>query len=82
MLNGERQISAVEAKEIEAAHLKWCADKARSNAAENEAIFREMRAALVAMEQTDPEFYRPHVEAVRDILLQFGHGSGEGRIQD
>lgn len=82
MLYGERYPSIDEAREIEAAHLKWCADKARQNAAENKALFREMRSALAAMESSDPEFYRPHIECVREMLVQFGHQTRENGTQD
>lgn len=74
MLYGERRPDAEEAKQIEAAHLRYCAEKVKANAAENEAIFHSMRSALAAMEASDAEFFRPHVEAVRELLFQLGNG--------
>ena len=82
MIYGERLPSAEEAKEIEAAHLKYCAEKVRQNAAENEALFQQMRSALAAMEESDAEFYRPHIEALGELLLQRRDQSRENGVQD
>ena len=70
MLYGERQPTVDEAKEIEAAHLKHCAEKIEANRDENTRLFNSMRQALAAMEASDPEFYKPHIEAMRDVLLR------------
>lgn len=56
LLYGERSPSLEEARQIEAAHLKYCAERIHANAAENAALFREMQSALTAMEESDPEF--------------------------
>ena len=77
MLHGERKPSFEEAREIEAAHLKFCAEKLHANQAENVALFREMQSALAAMEASDPEFYRSHIEAVSQLLIQRRHQAGE-----
>ena len=82
ILNGERQIDVEEAKQIEAAHLKYCAEKVRQNAAENAALFEQMRAALVAMEAVDAEFFSKDIEAVGELLLQRRHQTRETGIQD
>jgi hypothetical protein len=82
ILNGERQIDVDEAKEIEAAHLKFCAERVKQNAAENRALFLQMRAALVAMQISDEEFYRPHIEAVGKLLLQRRDQAGENGVED
>ena len=70
LLYGERRPTWQEAREIEAAHLKFCAERIRANEAENAALLSSMRAALAAMEASDPEFFEPHIEAMREILLQ------------
>ena len=77
MLYGERCPSLDEAREIEAGHLKFCAEKLLENRAENETLMASMRSALAAMETSDPEFYRPHIESVGAMLLQRGHQAGE-----
>ena len=77
MLYGERSPTIEEAKQIEAAHLKYCAERIRANAAENETLFREMRSALAAMEASDPDFFQPHIEAVRQLLFQRRDQAGE-----
>lgn len=74
LLHGERRPTLEEARQIEAAHLKFCAEKVEANRRENECLFQSMRAALAAMEASDPEFYRPHIEAMRGMLLQLGCG--------
>lgn len=70
LLYGERRPTWQEAREIEAAHLKFCAERIRANEAENAALLSSMRAALAAMEASDAEFFEPHIEAMRTILLQ------------
>jgi hypothetical protein len=82
MLYGERTPSLDEAKQIEAAHLRYCAERINANAAENASLLREMQSALAAMEACDPEFYRPHVEAVRELLLQRWGQAGENGDKD
>jgi len=82
MLYGERVPNAEEAKQIDAAHLKYCADRIKQNAAENDALFREMRTALEAMESSDPEFYGPHIQAVRELLFQRWNQTGETGDKD
>ena len=77
ILEGVRKIDLDEAAEIEAAHLKWCAEKVEANRDENRKLFDAMRKSIEAMEQGDSEFYRPHIEAVRDLLLQHGNVSGQ-----
>jgi len=70
ILYGERRPTVEEVKEIEAAHLRYCAERMRANATENEALLSSMRSALAAMEASDPEFFGPTLEAVRSILFQ------------
>jgi len=82
LLYGERRPTVDEAKQIEAAHLRYCAERIRANAAENETLLSSMRAALAAMEAADPEFFRPHVEAVGAMLLQRGHQASETGDED
>lgn len=82
MLYGERRPSVDEAREIEAAHVRYCAEKVRQNAAENEALFQQMRSALAAMQESDPDFYGPHIEAVRNILFPNGDMGSQNRSKD
>jgi hypothetical protein len=70
LIYGERRPSLDEAREIEAAHLKYCAEKILENRAENASLLSSMHAALAAMESSDPEFYRAHIEALGAMLLQ------------
>lgn len=77
LLYRERAPSLEEAKQIEAAHLKYCAERINANAAENASLLREMQSALAAMEQSDPEFFEPTLEAVRQLLFQRWNQSGE-----
>lgn len=70
LLYGERRPSLEEAKQIEAAHLRWCAEKIDANRRENAALFDTMRKAIAAMEASDPEFYGPQIQAVGELLLR------------
>jgi hypothetical protein len=76
LLHGERQPSLAEAKDIEAAHLLWCAQQVEANRRENLQLYQSMRSALAAMEAGDAEFYRPHIEALRQLLLRGRSASG------
>ena len=82
LIYGERTATAEETKQIEAAYLKCCAERVKRNEAANDALFREMRSALAAMEASDPDFFGPHIEAVRDLLFQPRNGAGEGGNTD
>jgi hypothetical protein len=82
MLYRERRPSVEEAQEIEAAHLRWCAERVEANRAESQKLFVAMREAIAAMEASDPEFYAPHLDAVRELLLQGGNGRSQGRSED
>jgi hypothetical protein len=82
MLYGARQPTYQEAREIEAAHLKFCAERIRQNAAENEALLSSMRSAVAAMEACDPAFFEPHLLAMREILLQRRSQAAEGEGLD
>ena len=77
LLYGERNATLDEAREIEAAHIKYCAEKLHANRAENEALLQQMRSALAAMEQSDPEFFSAHIEALGQLLLQRRGQAGE-----
>lgn len=81
LIYGERKPTAQEAKEIEAAHVRYCAERIEANRDENTKLFAAMRQALEAMEKTDPEFYRPHIEAVSDILLRSRNVAGEKIVE-
>jgi hypothetical protein len=72
LLYQERRPTLDEAKQIEAAHLKHCAEKVIANAAENEALLSSLRSAVAAMETSDPDFFREHIEAAGEILLRRG----------
>lgn len=78
-LYGERKPTLDEAKQIEAAYLRVCAEGIRVNNAENERLFASMRAALSAMEAGDSEFYGPYIEAMRHILVRGGDMAREDR---
>jgi hypothetical protein len=76
LLHGEQRPSLEEAKEIEAAHLKHCAEKIERNRAETIKLFNTMRASIAAMEASDPEFYEPHIAMVREALFSDGNTGG------
>lgn len=82
LLYDNRRPTLDEAREIEAAHLKFCAERIRANAAENEALLSSMRSALAAMENCDPAFFQPHLDAMREILLQRRSQAAEGEGLD
>ncbi|MFT3987209.1 hypothetical protein [Aestuariivirga sp.] len=82
LLYGERQPSLEEAKQIEAAHIKHCAQKIEANRDENRRLYDAMREALSAMEATDPDFYRPHIEAVGEMLLRGRNAAGQAGTED
>jgi hypothetical protein len=73
LIYGERKPTVDELKQIDAAHLRYCAEKVTANARENEALFSSIRTALAAMEASDPDFFRPHIEAVGELLIQLGN---------
>lgn len=86
LMYGERRPTWEEAHEIEAAHLKFCAERIELNARENSALLRELRSALAAMEASDPDFFEPTIKAVGEMLLQrwaqaLEHG-GQDRGED
>lgn len=70
LLHGERKPTLEEAKQIEAAHFKWCAEQVKANRDANEQLFKSMREALDAMERTDAEFFGPHIEEMRQLIFQ------------
>lgn len=82
LLYRERRPSLDEAREIEAAHLKFCAERILENRAENETLMASMRSALAAMEASDPEFFEPTIKAVGEILLQRRDQASEPVNQD
>lgn len=73
MLDGTRRIDAAEAKQIELAHVKYCAEQIEANRVENAKLFASMRSAIAAMEASDPEFYGPHIEALGADMLRRGN---------
>jgi hypothetical protein len=81
LIYGERKPTVQEVKEIEAAHVKYCAERIEANRDENAKLFAAMRHAIEAMEKTDPDFYRPHIEAVGDILLRGRNVAGEKIVE-
>ena len=82
LIYGERKPTIEEIKQIEAAHLKYCAEKVGANRDENRKLFDAMRRSIEAMEQGDAEFYGPQIEAVRDILFRNGNAIGETGSED
>ncbi len=74
LLNGERRPSLDEAREIEAAHLKYCAEQIEVNRAANAKLFDTMQQSIAAMQTSDPDFYRPHIEALGETLLRLRNG--------
>lgn len=82
LIYGERNATLDEAREIEAAHIKYCAEKLHANRAENAALLQSMQSALAAMEESDPEFFEPTLQAVRAMLLQRRGQVREGGDKD
>ena len=70
LIYSERRATVEEAKQIEAAHLRWCAEKIDANRRENAQLFDTMRKAIAAMEASDPEFYGPQIQAIGELLLR------------
>lgn len=68
LLRGDQRPSLDEAAQIEAAF------KARQ--AEDRALYLSMTVGLEAMEKADAEFYGPHIEAIRKMLLRGGNMGG------
>jgi len=76
LMYGERKPSLEEAAQINAAHLRYCAETIEANRNENAKLFATMQSALAAMQASDPEFYAPHVQAVSEILLRARNMAG------
>ena len=76
MLSGSRKISADERNDIEAAYLRYCADKIKVNNDDNRRLYQTIRNAIAALEKSDPEFHRPQIEALREIVNQLGYLGG------
>lgn len=70
MLAGTRKITHEEARQIEAGHLRYCAEKAEANRAETQKLFASMRTAIAAMERSDPAFFGEQIAAMREVLLR------------
>ena len=77
LLHGEQKPNLAEAKEIEIAHVRMCAKKIEANREENAELFESMRQALDAMQRSDPEFYAPHIEAIRNSMFRIGNMGSE-----
>lgn len=82
LLYGERSATHEEAKQIEAAYLKHCAERIQQHAAETAHLYRELQSALAAMEASDPEFFAPHIDAVRELLFQRRNQARETGSED
>jgi len=77
ILSGARKVSLEEARQIEAAHLRFCAEKVEANRDENRKLLDSLRQSLAAMEASDPEFFSEQAEAVRQILFRHGNGASQ-----
>lgn len=77
MVYGERKPSVQEAKEIELAYVKHCAERIEAHRVENAKLFHSMRSAIAAMESSDPEFFGPQLEAMRASMFRPGDSAAE-----
>lgn len=77
ILAGARKVSLEEAQQIEAAHMKYCAEKVEANRDENRKLLDALARSLAAMEASDPDYFSEQVEAVREILFRRGNANAE-----
>ena len=70
IIYGEVRPSLDEAREIEAAYAKWCANRLREIDGETKQLFDSIRQSVAAMEATDPEFFAPTIADVSAALLR------------
>lgn len=64
ILSGARKVSVEEAREIEAAHMKFCAEKVEANRDENRKLLDALARSLAAMEASDPDYFGVIILAV------------------
>lgn len=72
LLHFERRPSHQEAQDIEAAYAKLCAEKIEKNRAENADLLNSIASFAEIAARVDAEFYRHHLEALRESLLRLG----------
>lgn len=82
LLYGERKPSIEEARQIEAAHFKLCAEKIQEHDEATKRLFENMRIALMAMEQSDPGFFGPHIQEARELLLRHRNPADQAGDKD
>lgn len=64
----EQTPSPEQIREIHAAHAHYCADKIEANRREDQRLAAEIISFLELALRSDPEFYRPEIERVCQIL--------------
>ena len=72
LLYGERRASLEEARDIEAAFARYCAEKIEKNRAENADLLKSIVIFAEIAARVDAEFYQHHLEALRESLLRLG----------
>lgn len=72
LLYGERRPSLEEAREIEAAYARHCAEKLEQNRRENAALVESIVGFAEMARRVDEDFYASHLEALRETLSRLG----------
>lgn len=82
MLAGERKMSAQEEWDIELGYLKHCAHLIEAHRDEDRKLFATIRSSLEYLENADPEFHRPAIEALGELADTLRGVVGETRGED
>lgn len=82
LLYRERRPTADEAREIEAAYAKWCADRLSEIDSETRQLLASIRQSVAAMEAADPEFFAPVIDEIGQALLRCRMQNPDRRRED
>jgi hypothetical protein len=82
LLYREQKPSLEQVRQIEAAHLKHCAEKVRHLNDEVKQLYAGMREAIAAMEADDAEYHRETLAEVRHALFQARSRGGQAGDAD
>lgn len=72
LLYGERRVTVEEAKQIDAAYAKWCAEKFEANSHENAKLIAAISEFAERAARVDAEYFHNDLEALRQTLHRLG----------
>ena len=79
LLAGEQKFTPQDERDVEAGFMRFCADQIRRHNEQDREYLATIKSSIARLENIDPDFHRPAIQALGELADCLGSVAGEAR---